>query len=75
MGFSNSRDRVGCYLIYIFNHILLKNQHIVKQKNMKILLLFLPKNPDKLDIFKKSHLSRVRLSGTPAKWDVFLSYF
>ena len=38
--------------IYICNHILLKKQHIFKQKNMKILLLFLPKNPDKWDIFK-----------------------
>ena len=41
--------------IYIYNHILFKNQHIFKQKNMKILFLFLPKNPDKWDIFKKSH--------------------
>ena len=55
-------NKVLC--IYICNHILLKNRHIFKQKNMKILLLFLPKNPDKWDIFKKSHLSGVRLSGT-----------
>ena len=37
--------------VFICNHILLKNQHIFQQKNMKILLLFLPKNPDKWDIF------------------------
>ena len=29
--------------IYLCNHILLRNQHIFQQKNMKILLLFLPK--------------------------------
>ena len=41
----------GVYSKQYGNHILLKNQHIFQQKNMKILLLFPPKNPDKWDNF------------------------
>ena len=47
--FASSENKVLC--IYKSNHILLKHQHIFQQKNMKILLLFLTKNPAKWDIF------------------------
>ena len=37
--------------MYLYSHhILLKNQHIFQQKNMKVLLLFLTNNPAKWDI-------------------------